>query len=116
MLPPTWPIHLLISTALEIGFPWDSEKEGWIRAVLPLLRIISGRLQHFRSVVFPSWQDKVAGDLLQERMFSCECCFDKWISPTPWLFPPEKMLLRAVLSGGVWNWFLLSKAQNEDVP
>ena len=26
------------------------------------------------------------------------------------------MLLRAILSGGVWNGFLLSKAKKEDIP
>ena len=28
----------------------------------------------------------------------------------------DKMLLRAILSGGVWNGFLLSKVKKEDVP
>ena len=28
----------------------------------------------------------------------------------------DKMLLRAILSGGVWNGFLLGKAKKEEVP
>ena len=35
---------------------------------------------------------------------------------TSYLRERDKMLLRAILSGGVWNGFLLSKVKKEDVP
>ena len=47
------PIHLLLQSAKEIGFFWDSEQAGWIRPGLPPLRMITGPIQHFRSAI---WQ------------------------------------------------------------
>ena len=42
------PIHLLIQSADEHGFFWDSEQAGWIRPGLPPLRMMTGPVQHFR--------------------------------------------------------------------
>ena len=30
------PVHLPLITAAELGFVWDGEQQGWIRAALPL--------------------------------------------------------------------------------
>ena len=30
------PIHLLLSSAAEVGFAWHGEEKGWVRAALPL--------------------------------------------------------------------------------
>ena len=32
------PVHLLLTSAAEIGFAWDGSETGWIRAALPILR------------------------------------------------------------------------------
>ena len=41
------PVHLRLSSATEIGFVWDGGEQGWVRAALPPLRIVSGPVQHF---------------------------------------------------------------------
>ena len=49
------PVHLLLISAAEIGFAWDSGEKGWIRVSLPLLRMMTGPLQHFRSAILDAW-------------------------------------------------------------
>ena len=41
------PAHLLIQSAVEIGFRWDPEELAWDRPGLPLLSNLSGPFQHF---------------------------------------------------------------------
>ena len=47
------PIHLLISSASQLGFAWDSHEEGWLRPGLPPLRMLSGPYQHFKMLFYP---------------------------------------------------------------
>ena len=63
------PIHLLIQSADELGFFWDSEQAGWIRPGLPPLRMMTGPIQHFRSAIWQAWQHKVATDLCKRKGF-----------------------------------------------
>ena len=63
------PIHLLIQSADELGFFWDSEQAGWIRPGLPPLRMMTGPIQHFRSAMWQAWQHKVATDLCKRKGF-----------------------------------------------
>ena len=63
------PIHLLIQSAEELGFFWDSEQAGWIRPGLPPLRMLTGPIQHFRSAIWQAWQSKVATDLCKRKRF-----------------------------------------------
>ena len=63
------PIHLLIQSAEENGFFWDSEQAGWIRPGLPPLRMMTGPIQHFRSAIWQAWQGKVAADLSRRKGF-----------------------------------------------
>ena len=53
------PIHLLLQSAEELVFFWDSEQAGWIRPGLPPLRMMTGPVQHFRSAIWQAWQNKV---------------------------------------------------------
>ena len=114
------PIHLLIQSAEELGFFWDSEQAGWIRPGLPPLRMMTGPIQHFRSAIWQAWQSKVATDLCKRKGFRGGFGVDLYgshqILVSPHLRERDKMLLRAILSGGVWNGFLLSKVKKEDVP
>ena len=77
------PIHLLLQSAEEIFF-WDSEQAGWI-------------------------QVKVAADLCRRKGFRGGFSVDIYgshqllVSSHP--RERDKMLLRAILSGGVWNGF-----------
>ena len=63
------PIHLLIQSADELRFFWDSEQAGWIRPGLPPLRMMTGPIQHFRSAIWQAWQSKVATDLCKRKGF-----------------------------------------------
>ena len=114
------PIHLLIQSADELGFFWDSEQAGWIRPGLPPLRMMTGPIQHFRSAIWQAWQHKVATDLCKRKGFRGGFGVDIYGSHqllvSSHFRERDKMLLRAILSGGVWNGFLLSKVKKEDVP
>ena len=118
-MPPTGfpghgPIHLLLQSAEELGFFFlDSEQAGWIRPGLPPLRMMTGPIQHFRSAIWQAWQSKVAADLCKRKGFRGGFGVDingshqLLVSSHP--RERDKMLLRAILSGGVWNGFCLVK-------
>ena len=78
-------IHLLASSAADVGFRWDPPVLRWARPGLPSL----SNLEHFRSAVFGAWQGKVAADL---------CA-------TLAMFRRDEALFVSVLVGGVWNRF-----------
>ena len=101
-------------------FFWDSDRAGWIRPGLPPLRMMTGPIQHFRDAIWQAWQHKVATDLCKRKGFRGGFGFDIYGSHqllvSSHLRERDKMLLRAILSGGVWNGFLLSKVKKEEVP
>ena len=70
------PFHLLIQSADELGFFWDSDQAGWIRPGLPPLRMMTGPIQHFRSAIWQAWQHKVATDLCKRQGFRGGFGFD----------------------------------------
>ena len=50
------PVHLLVSSAAEIGFRWDPHSLAWYRPGLPLLSNLAGPVQHFRAAIIDAWQ------------------------------------------------------------
>ena len=109
-MPPLGPLGVgpfisLSESAQEIGLFWDSEQAGWIRPGPPPLRVMTGSIQHFRGAIWKAWQEKVAADIYGSHQ----------LLASSHLRERDKMLLRAILSGGVWNGFLLSKAKKEDI-
>ena len=50
------PVHLLLISAAELGFAWDGEEKGWVRVSLPLLRMMTGPVQHFRLAILDAWR------------------------------------------------------------
>ena len=69
------PAHLLVASAAEIGFCWDTLALGWSRLGLILLSCLAGPVQHFGSAVLDAWRGKVAADLCH-RIFMVPCsCF-----------------------------------------
>ena len=50
------PVHLLLVSAAELGFPWDGNEHGWVRVSLPTLRMMTGPIQHFRSAILEAWR------------------------------------------------------------
>ena len=113
------PIHLFIHSADELVFFWDSEQAGWIRSGLPPWRMMTGPIQHFRSAIWQVWQHKVATDLCKRKEFRGGVGVDIYGSHQLLVFSHfrkrDKMLSRVILSGGVWNGFLLSKVMKENV-
>ena len=105
---------------MNLVFFWDSEQAGWIRPGLPPLRMMTGPIQHFRSAIWQAWQHKVATDLCKRKGFRGGFGVDIYGSHqllvSSHFRERDKMLLRAILSGGVWNGFLLGKVQKEEVP
>ena len=45
-------VQLLLISAAELGFAWDGGQQGWVRAALPPLRMLSGPIQHLQSSIF----------------------------------------------------------------
>ena len=41
------PVHLLLTSAAEVGFAWDGDVRSWVRTSLPLQRMTTGPAQHF---------------------------------------------------------------------
>ena len=42
------PAHLLVESAAEIGFQWDSRVLGWVRPGLPVRGNLAGPIQTFQ--------------------------------------------------------------------
>ena len=116
------PVHLFLISAAEIGFSWDSGEHGWLRVSLPPLRMMTGPIQHFRSVLF--WMPGVSMfflSFLSAKVFGALNLLilnngSLQLLHSTHLRDRDKMLLRAILCGEVWNEFLLGKARKEDVP
>ena len=63
------PIHLLSSSAAEIGFHWNLDALVWVRPSLPMLSNLAGPIQHFKIAIFDAWRNKVAADLCGRKGF-----------------------------------------------
>ena len=63
------PVHLLLISAAEIGFTWDSGEHGWLRVSLPPLRMMAGPIQHFRSAILDAWHFHVFSRLSERKGF-----------------------------------------------
>ena len=50
------PVHLLLTSAAEIGFAWDGGEQGWVQTALPPLRMLSGPVQHCENAILEAWQ------------------------------------------------------------
>ena len=109
------PVHLLLTSATEIGFAWDGSEQGWIRAALPPLTMLSGRVQHFQKAILEAWQLKVGAQLAERQGFRSAQFLDLRRSlqllNSSHLREREKMPLRSILCGGVWKGFTLGKAE-----
>ena len=69
------PVHLLVSSAAEIGFSWDPHSLAWHRLGLPLLSNLAGPVQHFRAAILDAWQNKAAADLCGRKGFRGGPCW-----------------------------------------
>ena len=94
--------------------------DGWVWVALPPLRMMTGPIQHYRSAILEAWHFHVFSRLSERKGFGSVEFADlkgslQLLNSTT-LEDRDKMLLRAILCGGVWNGFLLGKARKEDVP
>ena len=114
------PVHLLLTSAAELGFVWGAEEQGWIRVSLPPLRMMTGPIQHFRTAILEAWHFQVFSKLSERKGFLgvqfADIKGSLQLLNSTHLRDRDKMLLRAILCGGVWNGFLLGKAKKEDIP
>ena len=114
------PVHLLLISAAEIGFAWDGDEKGWVRVSLPPLRMMTGPIQHFRTAILEAWHFHVFSKLSERKGFwsveFADLTGSLQLLNSTHLRDRDKMLLRAISCGGVWNGFLLGKARKEDVP
>ena len=100
------------------GLSGRGEQQGWIRAALPPLRMLAGLSNIFRVLFLRPGSSKLMLSCRIRRVLGVRC---SWISEDLYNFSPlptcgkDKLLLRSILCGGVWNGFLLEKAENEDV-
>ena len=95
----------------------DGEEKGWVRVSLPPLRMMTGPVQHISTLLF--WMLgvlKLLLSFLRGRAFWEHLRGSLQLLTSSHLRERDKMLLRAILCGSVWNGFLLGKAKKEDVP
>ena len=50
-------------------FAWDGDEKGWVRVSLPLLRMMTGPVQHFRSAILDAWRFRVFSRLSERKGF-----------------------------------------------
>ena len=69
------PVHLLLSSAAELGFACDGDERGWVRPSLPPLRMMIGPIQHFYSSILEAWRCRVLAKLAEREGFPvCPVC------------------------------------------
>ena len=96
------PVHLLLTSAAELGFAWDGEEKGWVRSLTPL-RMMTEPVQHFRSAILDAWRFTVFSKLSERKVFlggefaDYQGSLQLLISSH--LRERDKMLLRAILCG-----------------
>ena len=95
------PIHLLLTSAAELGFAWDGNEQGWVRVSLPPLRMMAGPIQHFRTAILEAWQFHVFARLSERKGFRgvADLKGSLQLLNSTHLRDRDKMLLRAILCG-----------------
>ena len=114
------PIHLLVSSAAEIGFQWEPLSLAWSRPGLPLLSNLAGPIQHFRAAILDAWRNKAAADLCDREGFRGGPLLDipgsLQLLNSSRVRDGDKSLLRSIMVGRVWNGFLLNRVKRQPVP
>ena len=114
------PIHLLSSSAAEIGFRWNPHALAWVRPGLPLLSNLAGPIQHFRAAILDAWRNKVDADLCGREGFLGGPFLDipgsLQLLDSSHVRERDEGLLRSVMVAGVWNGFLLGKTRSQPTP
>ena len=114
------PIHLLSSSAAEIGLRWNPDALAWVKHGLPMLNNLAGPIQHFKIVILDAWRNKVAADLCGREGFRGGPLLDihgsLQLLNSSHVRERDKALLRSVMVGCVWNGFLLLRVRHQVIP
>ena len=114
------PVHLLVESAASLGFQWCLGWFCWVRPGLPQLPMVEGPYQHFKDSILGAVRDFNSADLCRRKGFRGGPLLDfrgsMQLLDSSRVRDRDKALLRAILSGGVWNGFLLGKMRRENVP
>ena len=90
---------------------------AWVRPGLPLLSNLAGPIQHFRAAILDAWQNKAAADLCGRKGFPLlDIHGSLQLLNSSHVRERDKALLRAIIVGGVWNGFLLSRVRGQVIP
>ena len=112
--------HLLVDSAASFGFRWCTDGFCWSRPGLPRIPMVEGPYQHFKASILNAWRDLNSADLCRRKGFRCGPLLDfqgsMQLLGSSHVRDRDKALLRGILSGGVWNGFLLGKVQGDNVP
>ena len=65
------PVHLLLTSAAEVGFAWDGGEKRWVMPSLPPLRMTTGPTQQFCSSILEAWRYRVFAKLADREGFRC---------------------------------------------
>ena len=114
------PVHLLVESASGMGFQWCLGGFCWNRLGLPQLPTVEGPYQHFQDSILGALRDLNAADLCKRKGFRGGPLLDfrgpMQLLDSSHVRDRDRALLRAILSGRVWNGFLLGKMRRENVP
>ena len=61
------PVHLLLTSAAELGFAQDVQEKVWVIASLPPLRIMTGPIQHFYSFFLDAQRFRISAQLADRQ-------------------------------------------------
>ena len=107
------PVHLLSTSAAEIGLWWEPVALAWSQPGLPQLSNLAGPVQHFRAAILDAWRCRVAAGLCGRAGFRSGPLLDfhgsLQLLNSSHVRERDKALLRSIMVGGVWNVFLLGK-------
>ena len=113
------PVHLLVESASSLGFQWCFGGFCWNRPGLPQLPMVEGPCQHLQDSILGALRGLNAADLCNHKGFRGGPLLDfrgsMQLLHSSHVRDRDKALLRAILSGGVWNGFLLGKV-SADMP
>ena len=100
---------------LRLVLPGMERRKVGFGISLPPLRIMSGPIQHFYASILDAWRLSVFAKLSERKgLWGVECADFQGslqLLTSSHLRERDKMLLRAMLCGGVWNGFLLGKTK-----
>ena len=88
--------------------------------LLPPLSHLAGPIQHFKAAVLDAWRKKVAADLCGRKGFRGGPLLDVHGSlqllNSSHVRERDKVLLRSILVGCVWNGLLLGRVRSQVIP